>query len=133
LRLSKLAFRKEWKGTMQNSLIGAGALVGLIFFLGCDLLSPKACPADLQWRVTPTEADLRVGESITVRAEALGCGGTEPLEEDMRWISGDPSVAGINEITGRITAIGAGSTTITGEDLGPYHIGPVQISITVSP
>lgn len=100
---------------------------------GCNVLGPAGCDADLRWRVTPTEANLRVGESITADAEASGCGGTKPLEVDMRWSSEDPAVAGVNEMTGRITAEAAGSTIIMGEDLGRYGIGPVEVPVTVEP
>lgn len=100
---------------------------------GCGVLGPEACDSDLTWRVTPTEANLAVGESITAEAEAFGCSGTEPLEEDMRWHSEDPAVASVNEMTGQIRAEAAGSTIIIGEDLGPYGIGPVEIPVKIEP
>ncbi len=110
--------------------IAAAVTMSLV---GCDVSDSVVCPADLQWRVTPSEARLAVGESVTVAAEALGCGGTQPLEEDMRWSSEDPAVATVHELTGRITAEAVGGTRIIGEDIGPYGIGPVQVPVSVEP
>ena len=100
---------------------------------GCGVLGPEVCTDDLSWRVTPTEANLTVGQSITAEAEAFRCGGKEALEEQMRWASEDPAVATVNETTGQVTAEAAGTTKIIGEDVGPYAIGPVEIPITVNP
>ena len=110
------------------TLLGVAMLVG-----GCGVLGPEACTSDLSWRVTPEEAQLAVGESSIARAEAFGCGGREPLDEDMRWTSADPAVASVDPMTGRITAEAPGNTTIIGEDVGPYRIGPVEIPVTVLP
>ena len=101
--------------------------------MGCGTLDPDVCTADLTWRVTPTEANLTVGESVTAEAEAFGCGGREPLAEEMRWSSADPTVASVNEITGLISAEATGITKIIGVDMGPYGIGPVEIPVTVEP
>lgn len=108
-------------------------LSGAVVLGGCGVLDPDLCTGDLSWRVTPTEANLAVGKSVIVEAEALGCGGREPLEEEMRWASEDPAVATVNAMTGRVTAEGAGTTKIIGEDVGPYGIGPVAIPVTVEP
>lgn len=120
---------------MGKANAGGQAIVLAISLLsgGCGALGLEPCNADLSWKVTPTEANLTVGESITANAEAFGCSGTEPLEEDMRWSSEDPAVASVNEKTGQITAEAAGSTIIVGEDVGRYGIGPVEIPVTVEP
>lgn len=115
---------------MRSSLLGVTVAVLLA---GCGVGGPLvACPADLTWSVSPEKAELAVGQSTVVRAEAFGCGGTEALEEDMRWTSADPEVATVNLTTGRVTAIAPGSTVITGVDEGPYGIGPVEIPVTVA-
>ncbi len=101
--------------------------------MGCGVLDPDVCTLDLTWRVTPTEASLAVGESVTAKAEAFGCSGRQPLAEEMRWSSDDPTVASVNEITGLISAEATGITKIIGEDMGPYGIGPVEIRVTVEP
>jgi uncharacterized protein YjdB len=79
------------------------------------------------------EATLSVGASVTAEARAYGCGGSKRLEESMRWHSEDPSVATVDETTGEITGMNPGGTTVVGEDLGPYRIGPVAIPVTVGP
>lgn len=116
---------------MPQAIVKLAALVILVFVGACGLVGPEACTDDLRWTVTPTEADLAVGESVTVRAEAFGCGGEEPLQEEMRWSSADPAVASVDEVTGQVTANAPGSTRILGEDVGPYRIGPVEIQVTV--
>jgi hypothetical protein len=107
----------------------ATALVALLPSCG----TTEVCTDELTWKVTPMDIDLSVGESIRVTAEAFTCGGTEPLEEDMRWSSGDPHVVSVGETTGTVSAEAAGSTFVFGEDVGPYRIGPVEIPVIVRP
>lgn len=118
---------------MGKAAVQALALTISLLIGGCGVVGPEACNADLTWRVTPTEARLAVGESMTVKGEAFGCSGTERLEEDVRWSSEDPAVASVNDMTGQVTAEAVGSTIIIGEDLGRYGIGPVEIPVTVEP
>ena len=118
---------------MRSHVVTAPLFLAAFLFAGCGVLSPKVCPTDLRWTVSPSAAELTVGESITARAEALGCGGTERLEEEMRWSSEDSAVAVVDRTTGRVTAQAPGHTRILGEDIGPYRIGPVRIPVTVSP
>lgn len=118
---------------MRRAAVKAIALALSVVFGGCGVVGPEACTMELSWRVTPAEAALAMGESITTKAEDYGCGGTDRLEEDMRWSSEDPTVAAVDEMTGQITAQAVGSTTIIGEDMGRYGIGPVQIPVTVEP
>ncbi|MGH7483022.1 MAG: Ig-like domain-containing protein [Longimicrobiales bacterium] len=118
---------------MSRATTAVAIVMVVSLVASCGFLAGEACTDDLSWRVTPTEATLDVGESTTVKAEALGCGGTEPLEEDMRWSSEDPSVASVDPITGLITGHAEGSTTVTGEDLGRYGIGPVVVPVVVEP
>lgn len=114
--------------TTLSVTLAAVALLG-----GCNLVEPEACTSDLTIRVSPEAVELTVGGSSTVRAEAFGCGGRQPLEEDMRWTSADPDVATVDRVSGHVTAIGPGSTVITGDDEGPYAIGPIEIPVTVAP
>ena len=109
-------------------------LLGAVVVLGaCDAISPAVCTADLQSVVSPTSAVLSVGDSATATAEAFGCGGTQRLEEDMRWSSRDSTVADVDPKTGMVRARSVGQTEIIGEDLGPYGIGPVRIPVEVTP
>ena len=125
---------------MEEGIISRKSFSGawIVFTAGllissCDLLPFESCQADLQWRLTPTAAILRVGQSVVVKAEALGCGGTKPLEEDMRWTSQDTAIADVEERSGKVTARAVGETTIIGEDLGKYGIGPFTVPVTVTP
>lgn len=118
---------------MQKGIVSVTLLTTAVLLGGCSLVGPEACTDDLTWRVSPDEVELALGQSTTVQAEAFGCGGKEPLEEDMRWTSADQEVATVDLTTGRVTAMGTGATAITGEDEGPYGIGPVEIPVTVAP
>jgi hypothetical protein len=104
-----------------------------LLLAACDALDPAVCTSDLQVRITPDSATLAVGDTLTVRAEALGCGGTQRLEEEMRWSSEAPSIASVTPVPGLVTAIAPGEVRIVGDDLGPFGIGPVVIPITVTP
>ena len=118
---------------MQKAFSGVALVTTALLLGGCGLVGPEVCTRELGWRVSPDEVELSVGQSTTVRAEAFSCGGKEALEVEMRWTSGDPQVATVERITGRVTATGNGTTVITGEDEGPYGIGPVEIPVTVAP
>ncbi len=110
--------------------------LGILFLLllsGCGIIGPEVCTDELSWRVTPTQATLMVGESTTVAAAGLTCGGKKSVEVDMRWSSDNPAIATVHETSGRITAITPGTTEIRGHDVGPYRIPPVAISVTVTP
>lgn len=51
----------------------------------------------------------------------------------MRWSSEGPSVASVDAVSGRVTGRAPGNTTVMGEDLGPYGIGPVFIPVVEEP
>lgn len=119
--------------TVRRTVGLAASAVLAVVLTACDALDPEACTSDLRARVTPARATLAPGDTLTVRAEALGCGGTQGLEEEMRWRSENPSIASVSEIPGLVTAVGAGEVRIIGDDLGPFGIGPVVIPITVTP
>ena len=108
-----------------------GIVVSALLISGCDIIGPQACTDELGWRVTPTELHLKPGESATVTAEGLTCGGRKSLEVDMRWSSDDPGIATVEEASGRVKGVAAGTTKIRGEDHGPYGIPPVTIPVTV--
>lgn len=107
-------------------------LISVLAGSGCELLPFQECESDLRWSYSPDEATLPIGESFTAEAKAFGCGGTERLDVDMRWSSDNRFIASVDSMTGRVTAQSEGTTTIVGEDLGRYGIGPVAIPVTVT-
>jgi hypothetical protein len=118
------------KEERMRKRVGQAIAVGISLSLGgCGIMGP-GCDTVLSWSVTPTEATLAVGESITATAEANDCGGPGV---NIRWSSENPAVASVNAMTGLISGVTAGSTTIVGEDLSHYGIGPVQIPVSVEP
>lgn len=74
--------------------------------------------------VVPGSTELEVGEEWVHSAVALS-GSGESLERDFVWTSADPAVAAVDP-TGRVTAIAAGTTSVTAEADG------VSASATVS-
>lgn len=59
--------------------------------------------------VIPSTLSLTVGESFDAEGIVLPVGTSQSL----RWESSNPAIATVNEITGHITAVAAGSVTIT--------------------
>ncbi len=117
---------------MRRQSYAVLSLAAVSLLGGCDADTPTFCPGDLRWEVSPTSASLSVGDTVTATAEALGCGGTQRLEEDMRWTSRDSTIARVDSITGTIRAQSVGQTEIIGEDRGRYRIGPVLIPVQVT-
>lgn len=98
---------------------------------GCGVVGPEICTLELGWTVRPTEATLRVGETVVVSASAWTCGGKKELEVDMRWTTADTTIIIVGQRSGLVVAIGTGNAVLNGEDLGPYGIGPVEVPIDV--
>jgi hypothetical protein len=96
--------------------------------LGCQ--DTMVCPSDLQMRVTPSERTIAVGESFTATAEALGCGGTQRLEETWTWGTRDTAIVAVEPASGRITgrAPGAAFVGVRGERYGNLGVG-VQVIV----
>ncbi len=78
--------------------------------------------------ITPNTASVGVGQTVTFAAT----GGSAPYS----WRSNDPSIASINAITGVLTGLRPGSTTVSVTDNGNRTVtsGPVSVTdISVSP
>ncbi len=78
--------------------------------------------------ITPNTASVGVGQSVTFAAS----GGSAPYS----WRSNDPAIASINAITGVLTGLAPGTTTVSVTDNGNRTVtsGPVTVTdISVSP
>ena len=78
--------------------------------------------------ITPNTATLGIGQQVTFAAT----GGSAPYS----WRSNDPTIATINQISGVLTGLAAGVTTVSVTDNGNRTVtsGPITVSnISVSP
>lgn len=76
----------------------------------------------------PDTLSLTVGESFTAQAIVLPVGAPQGL----RWTSSNPAFATVNLITGAITAVAAGSVTITAASAVDANV-TATITVTVIP
>ena len=87
--------------------------------------------------VIPSTLSLTVGQSFDAEAVVLPVGASQSL----RWTSSNPAMATVNQVTGQITAIAAGSVTITAAssvapsvtDTVALTVVPLVQGISVSP
>jgi len=78
--------------------------------------------------ITPNTASVGVGQTVTFAAS----GGSAPYS----WRSNDPTIASINAITGVLTGLAPGTTTVSVTDNGNRTVtsGPVTVTdISISP
>jgi hypothetical protein len=84
-------------------------------------------------QVSPTTVDLTVGQTAQLTATGTFGNARHPSTEDVTgtiaWASSVPSVATVNA-AGLVTAVGAGTTTITGS--ATAFNGPVSSSATIT-
>lgn len=92
-------------------------------------------PASIQ--VVPETLQLTVGEGFNFEGVVLPVGAPQGL----RWTSSAPSVAAVNQVSGEVTALSAGTATITAAssvapgvtDTAAVTVVPLVQGITVSP
>ena len=77
---------------------------------------PDPRPIVAAVEIQPQVADLVVGESAQLQAQALDSAGTSLESQVVTWISSDSSVAAVTD--GQVTGLTAGSATITAESGG---------------
>jgi uncharacterized protein YjdB len=76
--------------------------------------------------VTPTTADLMVGESTTFTAVARSATGKELTDREIAWSSSDASVASVDG-SGKVAALAAGDATITATVEGKFATATVTV------
>ena len=102
-------------------------------FVACDLAPVfGGCSDDLYTRVDPPTRDLRVGETYVAVASAWGCGQTKRLTDEWRYFAVDTAVARVDSLTGRVTALAAGTTDI-GARGRRYHDAATRSRVSVTP
>lgn len=112
-------------------LVSFGVIIAGV--AACDLAPVfGGCSDDLYTRVDPPSRDLRIGESYVAEASAWGCGQTKQLTDEWRYFAVDTAVAGVDSLTGRVTARAAGTTDV-GARGRRYHDAATRSRVTVTP
>jgi hypothetical protein len=94
-------------------LVVTGAVLAVA--CGAGPLNPDRCNIRLA-AISPDPATLTLGQVVSLQAqltEASTCLPPDAQAVKLRWRSDNPDVASIDPVTGRVTAVGAGSAWIT--------------------
>jgi hypothetical protein len=94
-------------------VLNAGALLVAACSSG-EPLFPDRCNIRLA-TIMPDPATLEVGQTVTLEAQLTDspeCLPSDATPANLRWTSDSPSVAGIDSLTGRLTATAAGTAQI---------------------
>lgn len=110
--------------------------VAIVGALGaCD--SPTGvCTLELRVSVTPIDATLPVGASLSPAARLTTCGGKREVQASQLWLeSADPSVVRIHPLTSTPTlvAFGVGVTQVTMRDSTYGLLGEVRVTVIPAP
>ncbi len=99
----------------HNILLVVTAVAWLAAACGAEPLGVDRCNIRLAV-ISPDPAKLEVGQAVTLEAQltpAPACLPADAQSANFRWTSDHPGVAAIDALTGRVTAIGAGTAQIT--------------------
>lgn len=99
----------------RNILLVVNAAALLVGACSAEPLSVDRCNIRLA-AISPDPARLAVGQAVTLEPQltpAPACLPTDAQPANFRWTSDHPGVATIDALTGRVTAIGAGTAQIT--------------------
>lgn len=98
-----------------------------------DLGFGEVCTTELRSQFSPADTTIQVGQGFQASVQLSTCGGSKRLNDVMAWHAEDPTVATVDERSGRVVGQGAGSTRIlaSGERYG--SIGGVQVVVQVAP
>jgi hypothetical protein len=92
--------------TMRLRLI----LFSVFLFTGC---AEPDCTLELRTELEPQPLNLVPGESSNVRIKVSTCSGRNTLNvTDWRWQSSNALIAAVDSISGRITGVSAGQTSV---------------------
>lgn len=92
-------------------------------------LTACGCDADLGISINPTSRTLQVGESFTPSARFLGCGGTEPLSDEITWTAQDTTIVQVDRNSGRTLALRPGQTAVTPNGRRYGTVASVQVTV----
>ena len=75
--------------------------------------SPGMCTLELGMHLTPAEATIAVGQSVTPKLELTSCGGRKRWTPTVVWLTTDTAVVSVDSITGQTTGRASGSAHVT--------------------
>jgi|SRR3954451_472327 hypothetical protein len=114
----------------RANMLLAGTLL-LSAGCGSEPLRPDECFIRLAV-ISPDPARLRVGEGLTLAAEVTDAPACLPSDaQSLRWTSSDPTTATVDPLTGRVSALGPGTTEIkltTAVTHTPLAVSSVDVS-----
>jgi Bacterial Ig-like domain (group 2) len=81
---------------------------------GAEPVNPDRCTIRLAV-ISPDPATLQVGQMVTLEAQLANssCLPADAQPSNLRWRSDNPGVATIDGISGRVSAVGAGTAHVT--------------------
>lgn len=71
------------------------------------------CTDELGMHLTPSEATITAGQSITPTLELTSCGGRKRWTPTVVWLTADTAIVSVDSISGRITGRAPGSAHVT--------------------
>jgi hypothetical protein len=118
--------RQRLIGCVRFTLaLGAATLTGLAACSGGDKSAAGPAPIAAV-SVSPSRPDMEVGETLRLRATAEDAAGNVLPVRDVRWSTDAPQVAMVS-MSGEVTAVSAGSATITASVEGKR--GSARVSV----
>jgi hypothetical protein len=120
--------RADFLGAGDAWIVGALSYGGVVRADSVKVLG--VCTAELRVELTPTQATLRIGESMAPSVMYVGCSGFVRHTEPVTWTSDDPSIVSM-DATGRIaTARAVGTTRLRSVGVQYGGIGPIPVTVT---
>ncbi len=116
--------------TARRHAIGLGLLLGIV---SCDTGPVEVCTNELTVRLTPRDAALVVGQSLTPDARFLTCGGRERLSLPTNFVSDQPAIVSVSAdgLTLRAEAPGSARVSLNGGEYGSG--GDIVLTVTAAP
>lgn len=113
--------------TSSRRAVGALAVL-LMAACGDGVLSPDGV-LDVSLVVPDGGSELYVGDTVRLVATPLGLGGRPVVGREVRFTSSAPAVAGVDAVTGLVTANGAGLARITATCDGVSATTEVRVTL----
>lgn len=112
-----------------------GAMLLALALAGCDgaPFGPTPCTLELRVEYTPSDTTVSTGSQFDATVALSSCGGREKLRDTFVWSSQDADVARVDALSGRVTAVSPGSTTIRAAGKKYGAVGGLSITVTPEP
>jgi hypothetical protein len=110
--------------------VGFSVLVGLA---ACDDAPIGVCNTDLRMRLSPREATLHVGQSLTPDARFFTCSGQQQVDTPTAFASDAPEIVNVSVDGRTLHAVAPGATRVrlNGGEWG--SVGDIQVTVEPAP